>query len=63
MNRLLLFAVVGVGLWYVWRTIGRKSREVVNTLRQAEATLSRKAPVTLERDPVTGVYRPAKQAD
>lgn len=63
MSRLLLVALAGAGIWYLWRVVGRRSREVVDALRRAEATVAKSKPVELEKDPETGVYRPAKHAE
>ncbi len=58
MARLLIFALVGAAVWYGWRAFRRQQDRVSNALKEAEGSLSKKEPLTLEKDPETGVYRP-----
>ena len=59
MSRLVLFGLIAVAVWYVWRSYGRRAKTVTESLRKADDSLSRQEPVTLTKDPKTGVYRPA----
>jgi hypothetical protein len=63
MNRLFLIALIIGVVWYAWRSAGRRSKRVVEALKEAESKLDKNAPMTLEKDPKTGVYRPAERAD
>jgi hypothetical protein len=55
-----LLAIVGIGVavGLGWRAIGRQHARTVEQLKRARSDLDRRAPVTLEKDPKTGVYRP-----
>ena len=59
MNRLISFALLLVSLWYLFqsvrRTFFRKPRPAEPTRKDVT-----NQPVTLERDPVTGVFRTPK---
>jgi hypothetical protein len=63
MSRLFILALAGVAIWLGFRAIGRRSRQAVDALREAESAVAKRAPVTLEKDPKTGVYRPAKAGE
>lgn len=41
-----------------WRGVKSEQKRVAEKLRRAEAKADRHAPLTLERDPKTGVYKP-----
>jgi hypothetical protein len=58
MARLLLFALVGVAAWYGWKALRQQQVRVTEALKRAEGSLARNEPVTLQKDPETGVYRP-----
>lgn len=57
---IVLIAIVG---FYGWRKFRHEHEKVVAALRQAEAALDKRSPVTLEKDPKTGVYRPRKKGE
>jgi hypothetical protein len=59
MPNLLFVALVGVAAWYGWRSLRRQQAQVTEALRRADEALARKEPIKLEKDPETGVYRPA----
>lgn len=63
MVRLLLFAVIAVGLWYLWRVLRRHASRISESLGKAEESLAKKKSVELEKDPETGVYRPTDRRD
>jgi hypothetical protein len=63
MSRLLLLALAGAAAWLGWRALRRQSQQVVEALKRADASLHKRAPVRLEKDPETGVYRPAKSGE
>jgi hypothetical protein len=63
MARLLFFALVAGALWYGWHLFRRQQGKVAEVLKRAEGTLTKNEPVDLERDPKTGVYRPADRDD
>jgi hypothetical protein len=63
MVRVLLFALAGAAVWYGWRAFQRQQSRVNKALWEAEASLARKEPVKLEKDPETGIYRPADRRD
>ena len=56
MNRLLLIAALAVGVWYAWRKLRRSFGRFMRTTPQPKTGAAQ--PMTLERDPRTGVYRP-----
>ncbi len=58
MGPLVFAALVGVAVGLGWRALRRQHRNVIDALKRAETSLDKRAPVTLERDPKTGVYRP-----
>jgi type II secretory pathway pseudopilin PulG len=43
-----------------WRGVKSEQKRVAEKLRQAEARAHKRAPLTLEKDPETGVYRAPK---
>lgn len=43
-----------------WRGVRHEQKRVAEKLRQAEARADKRAPLTLEKDPKTGVYRARK---
>ena len=43
-----------------WRGVKSEQKRVAGKLRQAEAKVDKHAPLTLEKDPKTGVYRARK---
>lgn len=55
-----LIAIVGIGVavGLGWRALGRRHERVMDQLKRARSNLDKRAPVTLEKDPKTGVYRP-----
>jgi hypothetical protein len=57
----LLLGVVAIVAIIGWRGVRRQHERVVAALKQAEAAVRRDTPVTLEKDPRTGVYRPRRQ--
>jgi hypothetical protein len=63
MVRLLLVALAGAAAWYGWRVLRRQQDRVNKALWEAEASLARKEPVRLEKDPKTGIYRPTDRRD
>jgi hypothetical protein len=63
MVRVLLFALAGAAVWYGWRALRRQQNRVTEALKEAEASLARKEPIRLEKDPETGVYRPSDRRD
>jgi hypothetical protein len=58
MNRILAVAVLILGAWYLWRKFGRALRRARGVQAPAKPRPSAPKAVTLERDPVTGVFRP-----
>lgn len=61
MVQLLIVGTIAVIAILGWRGVRREHARVVNALKKAEASLDRNAPVTLEKDPETGVYRPPRR--
>jgi hypothetical protein len=57
MNRIALFALFVVAVWYVWWRIRRRFAALMAAARGRE----RREAVTLEKDPSTGVYRPPRR--
>jgi len=57
-----LLAAVGIGIavGLGWRALGRRHAKVMEQLNRARSNLDKRAPVTLEKDPKTGVYRPRR---
>jgi hypothetical protein len=43
-----------------WRGVKSEQKRVAAKLKQAEAKADKRAPMTLEKDPKTGVYRARK---
>lgn len=63
MPQLLVLALLGAGLWAGYRWYRWQMKQVAEDLRAAEEALKRRdenAIPTLEEDPETGVYRPAR---
>ncbi|HZP20469.1 MAG TPA: hypothetical protein VFB16_09695 [Bauldia sp.] len=58
MGLTFVLAVAAIVIYVGWRGARRQHDRVVEALRQAEAAVRRDTPVTLEKDPRTGVYRP-----
>lgn len=44
-----------------WRGVRSRYDRAMSDLRKAQGALDKKAPMTLERDPITGVYRAPKR--
>ena len=63
MVRLLLFAVIALGVWYAWRALRRQTTRVAEALKEAEGSVAKKKTVELEKDPETGVYRPTDRRE
>ena len=63
MGTFVVILVIAVVAFYGWRKFRREHDKVVAALRQAEAALDKRSPVTLEKDPETGVYRPRKKGE
>ena len=65
MPQLVALALFGAGLWAGYRWLRKISARVAEDLKRAEdglakrSELSDKTVPTLERDPETGIYRPA----
>jgi hypothetical protein len=57
MNRLALLALFVVVVWYLWWRIRRRFAAMTAAMRPRPPT----EPVTLEKDPATGVYRAPKR--
>jgi hypothetical protein len=67
MNRLLLIALLFVFVWYLWWRVRRRFAMLSarfnrprTAARTARTAAPRDRPLTLEKDPVTGVYREPK---
>ena len=58
MGAAFIFAIAAAVAIVGWRGVRRQHARVVEALREAESALKRDRPVTLEKDPQTGVYRP-----
>lgn len=63
MARLLFFALLAAAAWYGWKAFRRQQARVTEALKRAEGALAKNEPVTLQKDPKTGVYRPADRHD
>jgi len=61
MGPILALAAIALLVGFGWRSMRREHGRVVDALKKAEASLDKRAPVTLERDPETGVYRTPKR--
>jgi hypothetical protein len=64
MNRLITFAGLLLTLWFVWRRYRGIFRRFWGGAAPQPQTGPKKVangPVTLERDPVTGVFRPPER--
>jgi hypothetical protein len=57
MGPLLILAGVALAVGFGWRSLRREHSRVVSALKDAQSAVSKRAPVTLEKDPKTGVYR------
>ncbi|MBZ0229128.1 MAG: hypothetical protein K8F58_11865 [Bauldia sp.] len=57
MGPVITLAIIALVVGFGWRSMRREHGRVVDALKKAEASLDRRAPVTLEKDPETGVYR------
>jgi hypothetical protein len=57
MGPFVIVALIAVVASLGWRGVRKEHKRVVETLKDAEASLDKRAPVTLEKDPDTGVYR------
>ena len=57
MGQLTFIILVLIAAWVGWRTFKRERKRVSAQLREAERATSKRA-TTLEKDPITGVYRP-----
>ncbi len=60
MNRLLLFAIFLVGGWYVWWRMRRRIAALMASIRRPPEKSRAPSAMTLQKDPLTGVYRPPK---
>ena len=56
----LAIAGVGIAVGLGLRALGRQQDKVVRDLKRARESLERRAPMTLEQDPDTGIYRPRR---
>ena len=56
MPQIVLVALIGAGLWIGWKALKKEMNRVDARLRETKT--AEKAPVKLEKDPETGVYRP-----
>lgn len=63
MTAFLVVAALAVVAALGWRGVRREHKRVVDALKDAEASLDKRAPVTLEKDPRTGVYRAPKRRE
>jgi hypothetical protein len=61
MGPLLIAGLIAVVAALGWRGVRSERSRVAEALKRAEASLDKKAPVTLEKDPKTGVYRAPKR--
>jgi hypothetical protein len=62
MGIFLAIAAIGIAAGLGWRALRRQHQRVIDALKRAESALDKRAPVTLEQDPKTGVYRPRRDA-
>ena len=60
MGPVITLGVIALLVGFGWRSMRREHSRVVKALKQAEASLDKRAPMTLEKDPETGVYRARK---
>ncbi len=58
MGLLVEIGVVGLAVWMMWRGFTQHRRNVGEAVRRAEKTVDEARPLTLVKDPKTGVYRP-----
>jgi hypothetical protein len=61
MGPLIIAGLIAVVATLGWRGVRSERSRVAEALKRAESSLDKKAPVTLEKDPVTGVYRAPKR--
>ena len=61
MGPFLIAGIIAVVAALGWRGVRREHTRVVDALKKAEDALDRRAPVTLEKDPETGIYRAPKR--
>jgi hypothetical protein len=61
MGPLILVGAVAVVAVLGWRGVRKQHQKVLDALKRAEKAVDRKAPMTLEQDPRTGVYRPRRE--
>ena len=60
MNRLALIAVIFAVVWYLWWRVRRRFAMITANTRKPKRVEPATGPLTLEKDPVTGVYRAPK---
>ena len=60
MNRLALIAVIFAVVWYLWWRVRRRFAMITATMHKPKRAEQATGPLTLEKDPVTGVYRTPK---
>lgn len=64
MSRLELIAILFVGVLYLWWRVRRRIEAIKASFRgeprQEKPSQPARGQITLEKDPVTGVYRPPK---
>lgn len=63
MPQLLFLALVGFAAYYGYRRLQRDAERVISRARRNEKEARTGAQGTLEKDPVTGVYRLRKSDD
>jgi hypothetical protein len=61
MGPILILAAIALAAGFGWRAVKREHTRVVDALKKAESALDKRAPMTLEKDPTTGVYRPRRK--
>ena len=59
MGLIVEIAIVAAAVWMIWRSFTRHQRTVTGTVRRGGNVAKDTKPLTLVKDPVTGVYRPA----
>lgn len=63
MGPVITLAIIALVVGFGWRSMRREHSRVVDALKKAEASLDKRAPMTLEKDPATGVYKPSRRRD
>lgn len=63
MVRLLFLALIAAAGWYGWRVLQRQQERIRTAMREAEVRVRRDEPISLEKDPKTGIYRPTDRQD